>query len=467
MLKVAIIGAGPAGFFAAAELLRVKGTTVDLFDRLPTPFGLVRHGVAPDHPDIKSVIDRYDESALAAGPRFRLLGNVEIGKDVSLAELQRRYHAVLLSYGASKSRSLGIPGEGLPGVYPASDFVGWYNGHPDQAASRFDLSAERAVVVGVGNVALDVARILLKPLAELERTDMSSLALDALARRQVREVTLLGRQGCAQAAFTPPEPLQSAEIDGTDFVITPDDRVLDSETASRLARGTLDNPTERKLDAIAKAREAARAGRKVAQLRFWTSPVAILGTSRVEGVRVARNALLPGPDGVPRLTPTGQTEDIPCGAVFTSIGYGVQPFPGVPFDAARGCVSHRRGQVTDESGQPVPGLFVAGWAKRGPRGVIGSNKPDAQETVRTLIDAARAKSLPEPQLLGEDIVAALSRSGVRCVSFPDWKLLDGFEVEAGRSEGRPRRKFTDAGAMLEALAQARPEVAPEGTGTDG
>jgi ferredoxin--NADP+ reductase len=458
---VAIVGAGPAGFFAAAELLKFKGTAVDMFDRLPTPFGLVRHGVAPDHPGIKSVAERYAESALAAGARFRLLGNVEVGRDLTLAELRRRYHAVILAYGASRSRSLGIPGEDLPGVHPASEFVGWYNGHPDQAAARFDLAAERAVVVGVGNVALDVARILLKPLEELSRTDMSDVALDALAHRQVREVVLVGRQGCAQAAFTPPELSEMAQIEGADLVIAPADRELDPDTAARLARGTLDNPTERKLDAVAKARAEAREGFKVARVRFWTAPVAILGKSRVEAVRVSRNGLVPGPDGLPRLTPTGPTEDIPCGLVFLSIGYGVQPMAGVPFDAVRGCVPHERGQVL-EGQAAVPGLFVTGWAKRGPRGVIGSNKPDAQETVRTLIAAHRAGQLRAPEV-EQDVEAALSAAGVRFVSYPDWKLLDGLEVEAGRPAGRPRRKFADARSMLEALARTRPDTPLDGT----
>lgn len=461
MLRVAIVGAGPAGFFAAAELLRFKGVQVDLFDRLPAPFGLVRHGVAPDHPDVKSVIERYDESALAAGARFRLLGNVEVGRDLPLSELKRRYHAVVLAFGASRSRRLGIPGEDLPGVHPASDFVGWYNGHPDQSRARFDLSAERAVVVGVGNVALDVARILLKPVGELARTDMSDPALDALARRRVREVLLLGRQGCAQAAFTPPELSELAQVDGADLVVAPEDRALDADTSSRQARGTLDVPTERKLAAIAKACDAARAGRKVARLRFWTAPVAILGDRHVEAVRVVRNELVPGPDGIPRLAPTGELDEIPCGLVFTSIGYGVQPLAGVPFDADRGFVPHVRGQVVSGD-ECVPGLFVAGWAKRGPRGVIGSNKPDAQETVRTLVDAYKAGRLPAPQAV-PDVEDALASAGVRFVSYPDWKLLDGLEVEAGRPAGRPRRKFSDALSMLEALAAARPEERPNGT----
>ena len=469
MLRVAIIGAGPAGFFATAELLKVKGARIDLFDRLPVPFGLVRHGVAPDHPGIKSVVDRYDESALAAGARFRLLGNVQVGRDLTLDELRRRYHAVVLATGAAESRRLGIPGEDLSGVHPASDFVGWYNGHPDQSDVRVDLSAERAVVIGVGNVALDVARILLKPADELARTDISDRTLQALARRGTREVVLLGRGGCAQAAFTPPELSEVGQIEGVDLVVSAQDRELDSDTASRLARGTLDNLIERKLDAVAKAREQAQEGRKTARVRFWTSPVEFLGEGgRVVGVRVRRSPI-PGR----AIAPTGSPDEVvPCGLVFVSAGYRVQPLPGAPFDEALGSVPHRRGQVvragggSDAEGE-VPGLFVTGWAKRGPRGVIGSNKPDAQETVRTLLEAFRAGRLPSPIAPDDDVEAALASRGVPVVSYPDWKLLDGLEVEAGRPEGRPRRKFTDAASMLEALSLAHPDRPLDRDGTLG
>ncbi|MBI5545869.1 MAG: FAD-dependent oxidoreductase [Deltaproteobacteria bacterium] len=451
MLKVAIVGAGPAGFFAAAELLRKEGCAVDVFDRLPAPFGLVRHGVAPDHPAIKSVTERYDAAAKGAGARFRLLGNVEVGRSLALDELRERYHAVVLAYGAQSSRRLGIDGEDLAGVYSASEFVGWYNGHPDCAAAGFDLSARRAVVVGVGNVALDVARILLKPLAELARTDISDLALSALALRDVEEVVLLGRQGPAQAAFTPPELAEMAQIDGADLVIAPEDRELDPETDSRAARGTLDPLAERKLKALARAQPAPRPGRRIARVRFWTSPVEIVGRGRVEGVRVRRNRLVRGPDGLGRLEAIGQSELVECGLVFRSIGYRVQAFQGVPFDSAAGVVPHRHGQVMRE-GVPEPGLFVTGWAKRGPRGVIGSNKPDAQETARCLLEAYHAGALPPPRC-GQDVEALLSSRKVPFVSYPEWQLLDSLEVEAGRAAGRPRRKFTDAPSMLRALAE--------------
>ena len=454
LLRVAIVGAGPAGFFAAAELLKVPFARVDVYDRLPAPFGLVRHGVAPDHPMVKSVTERYHESAHAAGTRFRLLGNVEVGRDVSLAELKGRYHAGILAYGANQSRRLDIPGAGLLGVHSASTFVGFYNGHPDCAQASFDLSADRAVVVGVGNVALDVARVLLKPLHELARTDISDRALRVLEDRRVREVVLLGRSGPAQAAFTPPELSEMGQIEGCDLVIASQDRVLDPETARRVQLGTLDNLTGRKLDAIALARPSPRPGRKVVRVRLWTSPVEIVGLERAEAVRLQRNRMEKSPSGSWQLVPEGPTELLEAGLVFSSIGYQVEPLPDAPFDPKGGVVPHRRGQVLD-GGAPVPGLFVTGWAKRGPHGVIGANKPDAQETTRCLLEAWRAQALPAPQ--GEEIEALLQSRGVAFVSYPDWRLLDTLEVDAGQDAGRPRRKFVDAESMLRALAQSGPE----------
>jgi ferredoxin--NADP+ reductase len=451
-LRVAVIGAGPAGFFATAEILKRKELSphVDMFERLPTPFGLVRNGVAPDHESVKAVTRRYARDADSGGPRFRLFGNVEVGRDVSVAELQERYHAVVCAFGAQSNRRLDIPGEELPGVHPASVFVGWYNGHPDCVQSRYDLGTERVGIVGVGNVALDVARTLMKPVEELRRTDMSDLALRALGQSRVREVFLVGRFSLAKATFTPPELEELTEIPGCDLVVAPQDRVLEAEEEAALARGELDPKVRRNIEIVrTKARLEAVSGRKTIRLLFYRTPVAILGEERATGLRVRR--LTPG-------QAEGVLEDLPCGLVFRAIGYKVVPVPGVPFDEASGTVPHERGQVVDqERGQPVPGLFVTGWAKRGPQGVIGTNKPDATETVQSLFAAWEKGALPQParEEADADIGKLLDERRILYVTYSDWKLLDQIEVEAGAAEGRPRKKFTDSAAMLYAIASAK------------
>jgi ferredoxin--NADP+ reductase len=453
-LRIAVVGAGPAGFFATAELLaRPDVARVDMFDRLPTPYGLVRHGVAPDHQGIKAIARKYDGSAEGAGGRFRLFGNVEIGKDLALEELRTRYHAVVLAFGAQSNRRLGIPGEELPGVHPASVFVGWYNGHPDCVENRYDLSGERAIVIGVGNVGLDVSRVLVKTPAELRATDISDVALAALAENRTREVVLVGRGSLAQATFTPKEVEELAELPGLDLVARTADRALDPVSARDPA--ALDPRVRQNLELVARhAREEAAPGHRAVRLRFFLSPREIVGDERVRAVRfdvqraVERN-------GRVDFEPTGRVEEIACGIVLRAIGYRVIPFPGVPYDEPTASVPHDRGQVLQATGGPAAaGLFVTGWAKRGPSGVIGTNKPDAAETVATLRAAAATGTLPPPRGC-EDVEAVLRARGVRFVTFSDWKLLDGIEVEDGRGEGRPRRKFTDVPSMLDALARAK------------
>jgi ferredoxin--NADP+ reductase len=454
-LRIAVVGAGPAGFFATAELLaRPDVERVDMFDRLPTPYGLVRNGVAPDHQGIKAIARKYDGSASGAGARFRLFGHVEVGKDVALEELRARYHAVILAFGAQSNRRLGIPGEELPGVHPASVFVGWYNGHPDCVENRYDLSGERAVVIGVGNVGLDVSRVLVKSVDQLRTTDISDVALAALAENRTREVVLVGRGSLAQATFTPKELGELAELPGCDLVATAADRVLDPVSARDPS--ALDPRVKKNLELVAAhAKEAATPGHRSVQLRFFLSPKEIVGEERVRAVRFDVNRAVEGPDGQVTFEPTGKIEEIPCGIVLRAIGYKVVPFPGVPYDEATSSIPHELGQVLKTAGGPAaPGLFVTGWAKRGPSGVIGTNKPDAAETVATLLAAAGRGALPAPVATG-DVEELLASREVPFVTFSDWKLLDSLEVESGKEEGRPRRKFTDVPSMLAALGRAK------------
>ncbi len=456
-LRIAVVGAGPAGFFAIADLLKKSELVerVDLFDRLPTPYGLVRNGVAPDHQSIKSIAGKYAKDAEGGGARFRLFGNVEIGRDLSVEELRARYHAVIFSHGAQDNRRMGVPGEELSGVHPASIFVAWYNGQPDCAEASYQLDTERAVVVGTGNVAVDVARILLKPAEDLAKTDISDRALADLRRDRIREVVMLGRQSQAHAAYTPAELEELTEIPGVDLVISPEDRRLDPVSEEALAKGTLEPRVRKNLAIVAaKAKTEPTPGNKVIRLRFFSSPVAVLGTEKVEGFRIGENELQLGPNGKSRPVPTGRTEEISCGLVFRSIGYKVAPLAGLPYDDKTASVPHDKGQVLEApGGRKVPGVFVAGWAKRGPTGVIGTNKPDASETVATLLQEHAAGALPAPSAGQDpaDVAALLESRQVQFVGYSDWKLLDQLEVESGKQEGRPRRKFTDLPSMFKAI----------------
>ncbi|MDQ7851294.1 MAG: FAD-dependent oxidoreductase, partial [Armatimonadota bacterium] len=382
-LRVAIIGAGPTGFYAAEHLLGQPAVVVavDLFDRLPTPYGLVRYGVAPDHQKIKSVTAVYDRTA--AHPRFRFFGNVEFGRHVGLEELSAHYHQILFCTGAQTDRRLNIPGEDLPGSYPATEFVAWYNGHPDYAHYRFDLSVQAAAVVGVGNVAVDVARILLRSAEELARTDIADYALEVLRESRVREVYLLGRRGPAQAAFTNPEIRELADLPGADVTALPEEVALDEISREDLDR-TQDRTTLRKVEILQELAARTPRGRpRRLVVRFLVSPVALLsGDGKVARMRLVRNRLETTPAGTLVARPTDRFEELAVGAVFRSVGYRGVPLPGVPFNEDWGVILNERGRVLDPgSREPLPGLYTAGWIKRGPTGVIGTNKPDAAETV--------------------------------------------------------------------------------------
>ncbi len=444
-LRVAVVGAGPAGFYACEHLLAEApgAVEVSLIDRLPTPFGLVRSGVAPDHQSIKGVTRVYDR--IAADPRVTFHGNVEHGRDLRHDDLLAYFHAVIYCVGCRSFRHLGIPGEALPGRASAGDFVGWYNAHPDQRTRRFDLSGERAVVVGVGNVALDVARMLLTPAEVLATTDMADHALAALAQSNIREVTLLGLRGPAQVAFTLPELKEFAARDDIDIVIDPQDMKEDATLGPDASRGR--EQVVALLNELAVRPERGCDRRLV--IRFMVSPVAFTGDDRVREVEVAHTELQHNADGVVVARPTGSREMLPADLVLTAIGYRGSALPGVPFDPIRGVIPNDRGRVIDPvSGKARPREYVAGWIKRGPSGVIGTNKPDAYETVDALLHDMQVHP-PDP-VLGGDVFARLLQE--RCgdvVSYAGWERINAAEIARGESAGRPRDKFSDIDDMIE------------------
>ncbi len=457
-LRIAVIGSGPAAMYTVEHLLAAPGidVSIDIFERLFAPFGLVRYGVAPDHQKIKGVTRTFEP--LLHDPRVRLFAAVEIGRDLSLDDLARHYHAACFAAGAQSDRRMGIPGEDLPGSLPATTFVAWYNGHPDAATLAIDLQREAAVVVGVGNVAIDVARILVLTPGELRRTDMPRYAIDALEASRIREVHVLGRRGPAQAAFTTPELKELTALEAAALRIDPAEAALDPASAAELERSP-DRTLARKVQLIQEIAAAPVPCRpRTIRLRFRISPVELLpgDDGAVAAVRCVRNRLVATPAGAVAAEPTGEEETIPAGLVFRSVGYRGLPVPGLPFDERLGVVPNRAGRVIDPAtGSPLPGRYVAGWLKRGPTGVIGTNKPDAAETVRCLLEDAAAGILPAPPEPGPAAIEALLRArGTPWLTCADWQRLDELERAAGAREGRPRVKFTSLAAVLEALGRA-------------
>jgi ferredoxin--NADP+ reductase len=455
--RVAIVGAGPAGAFAAGCLLRARGDVdIDLLERLPTPWGLLRGGVAPDHQEIKRLEDTFDRQTFERGCRF--LGDVEVGVDVSHSELMRHYTAVIYATGAQTDKSLGIPGEELPGSWPATEFVAWYNGHPDYRGLEFDLSAERAVVIGNGNVAADVTRMLTIGAHELERTDVADHALEALRESRIEEVVVLGRRGPAQAAFTSAELRELGNLDGVDIRVDPRDVELEPVSRRWLAEeGTF---TARKnvelLREFAARPPRSDAPRRI-ELRFLRSPVEIRGAGRVESVDVRRNEIVRTEDGSLRPRALGDdVETIRCGLVLRSVGYRAVPLPDVPFDERSFVLPNERGRVLRSAGKPLAGVYAVGWIKRGPTGILGTNKRDAEETVSSLVDDLTRGALPQPPSPGrEQIDALLARRKPELVTVEGWRAIDGHELGRGRSEQRPRVKLASRDELLAAGAQRR------------
>ncbi len=452
---MAVVGAGPAGFYAAERLLKAKDLTVevDVFERLLTPWGLVRAGVAPDHPNIKAVTRVYEKTA--AMPGFRFFGNVEIGGHLGHEELAAHFHAVLYAIGSPTDRRLGIPGEELPGSHAATEFVAWYNGHPDYCDFDFDLSSERAVVIGNGNVALDVARMLALTNEELAKTDIADHALDVLAKSQIKEIVVLGRRGPAQAAYTNPELRELGELADADIIVDPAEVELDEHSRAFLESDAADVTARRNVEIVTGYAQREPSGKpKRVVLRFAVSPTEILGQERVEGVRIVQNELVQTPDGRIAARATDETETLDAGLVLRSIGYKGTPLDGVPFDERRATIHNEAGRVIDpETGEPLAGVYTAGWIKRGPSGVIGTNKKCAQETVTSLLEDLGAGKLPQPEGGAVDVVRLVSERQPDAIEYSGWEAIDAHERGLGEPHGRPRVKLTRLDELLRASRQ--------------
>jgi ferredoxin--NADP+ reductase len=450
-LRIAVVGSGPAGFYAAGALLAADPPAeVDLFERLPTPWGLVRLGVAPDHPKLKEVSRAFER--IAVRPGFRFFGNVEVGKDVRHDDLTRLYDAVVYTVGAQTDRRLGLLGEDLPGSWSATELVAWYNGHPDYQDLEFDLSGERAVVVGAGNVALDVLRMLALTREELDPTDATDASIEAIASSNLRDLVMLARRGPAQAAFTTPELKELGELAGADVEVDPEQLELDPVSEASLEH---DTNARRNLEVLREFAARAPAGKpKTIRLRFLVSPVAILGEERVEAVEIVRNTLVDDGRGGLKAVAGEERETIPCSIVFRSVGYHGVPLPDIPFDESRGTLPNDGGRVLDSSGRPIPGVYCAGWIKRGPTGVIGTNKKDASETVQVLLEDARDGKLPRAGAPADAVVELLSERGADAVLYAGWEAIDSVERARGTELGRPRVKLCTWDALLAAARES-------------
>ncbi|MBE2220763.1 MAG: FAD-dependent oxidoreductase [Anaerolineae bacterium] len=456
-LRVAVVGAGPTGFYTAEHLFKQKEyvVTVDMYERLPIPFGLVRYGVAPDHPKIKSVTNVYDR--IAQNPGFRFFGNVEIGKHITVPEMQAYYHQIVFTTGAQTDRRLNIPGEDLAGSLPATEFVAWYNGHPDYRDYEVDLSHENVAVVGIGNVAMDVARILCRTPEELYQTDIADYALEALRQSKVKNVYVMGRRGPGQAAFTTPEIKELGEMEDADAYVLPEEAELDVLSQAALADSS-DRATMKKVEIIQSYAGRVPSGKsRRLTVRFLVSPLELVddGEGNIACMRLVKNELYATDAGTLRPRATEKVEELPVTMVFRAIGYRGVPIPGVPFYDSWGVILNREGRVLDpETQEPLAGLYTGGWIKRGPSGVIGTNKPDALETVKNMLeDVASEKTLCPDKTGQAEIFAFVQNRQPDFFTYDDWTRLDALELAKGEAVGRPRVKFTSVDEMLKALGR--------------
>jgi len=451
--RVAVIGAGPAGFYAAEHFFKQADihVQVDVYDRLPTPHGLVRAGVAPDHEKIKNVTRVFDRTA--SNPSFRFFGNVEYGKHVSLDDLKQYYHLVYFSTGAQVDRRLGIDGEDLNRSHSATEFVAWYNGHPDFRDLKFDLSQESVAIVGVGNVAIDVARILCKTVDELKTTDIADYALNALAQSNVKEVILMGRRGPAQAAFTLKEVKEMGVLEDASSITLPEEMTLDEHSAAQLEE-TPDRMVSKKLDVLNTFIGGTNeSGSRTCQIRFLVSPTAIHGDENggVQSIDVVRNRLVPSDSGRLSARSTDERFNWPVGLVFRSVGYRGVALPDIPFNDSWGVIHNESGRITDADGNVMEGCYAGGWIKRGPTGVIGTNKPDAVETVKCMIEDLGSGNHFNP--VHEDASEMVFARQPATFTYADWQKLDEMESSRGETQGRPRVKFTSVQEMEAALGK--------------
>jgi ferredoxin--NADP+ reductase len=444
-LRVAVIGAGPSGFYATDALLKQReDVSIDLIDRLPTPYGLVRYGVAPDHQKIKSVTRLYERTC--GDERVRFLGNVEFGRDLTHEDVMRHYHAVIYAVGAPSDRNLGIPGEDRAACLSATEFVAWYNGHPDYVGLEVPLDARSVAVVGMGNVAVDVARVLAKSVDELAETDMADYAIEHLRSSEVTDVYMLGRRGPAEAKFTTKELRELGELANADIVVLPEEL----EVSEASLQGIEGDATKLKnLEVLREMAGKPLQGKpRRLHIRFCVSPVEVLGDERIRAVKLERNRLEPTESGYIRSVGTGEYETLDAQLLLRSVGYQGTALPGVPFDARKNVIPNERGRVLEgPDGPPLAGAYVAGWIKRGPTGVIGTNKADAMETVETLLhDELPPVSADQASPAAVDRL--LEQRGVHPFGFEQWLALDRHELEAGKAAGRPRIKVTTVDEML-------------------
>ena len=448
--RVAIVGSGPAAFYSAMELLRHDDpmVSVDMLERLPTPYGLVRGGVAPDHEKIKSVTKIFERAA--GHPRFRFFGNVEFGKDIQRIDLLQRYHAVIYAFGSRTDRHLNIIGETLKGSHAATEFVGWYNGHPDYRHHQFDLTSKRVAIIGMGNVAIDCARILCQDPENLAKTDIAQHALEALRQSQVEEVFLIGRRGPVQAAFTPAEVRELLHLPKVDAVMRASDLELDEHSKEELSKASRN--TKLNMEILQQIHDQGDRGnpRKL-HLCFLISPTKIEGSERVEGLELVHNEIVKE-GGVLKAKATDEVMHLNVDMVFRSIGYRGEAIPGLPFDDRRGTIPNDQGQLLDGvDGKLLNQEYTAGWIKRGPSGVIGTNKQDAMETISRLKQNWQTSQTSQPKLVQDDLLDLLKQKKIQFVSFEDWKKLDKFELEQGQLIGKSRQKICEVEEMLDLI----------------
>ncbi len=442
--KIAIIGSGPSAFYAAQEIFKSEQTiAVDMFEKLPTPYGLLRGGVAPDHQQMKTISKSYDK--IASHPNFRFFGNVTVGESVSVDELTDRYHAVIIAIGAQTDRQLNIPGEDAIGSHTATEFVAWYNGHPDYQSSIFDLSKRSAVIIGQGNVAVDVTRILAKSTDELKQTDITNQAISILENSQLTDIYMIGRRGPAQAACTELELKELAHIHNVnvqvhhDLVLSENDQ-LEMDASSKVRKNI------QQLTTI-KATGALDSARKTIHLMFYLTPVEIIKNGQnIQKIRFEKNKMQ-GDFGHQKAVPTGEFIVLDCDILFRSIGYRGVPLNGVPFDQKSATIPNQNGQVLEDNGNPCQKLFVTGWIKRGPSGVIGTNRSDSIETVRQCLASIESTSIA----IDSDVQELLELKNIRSISFHDWKMIDEYEQAEGKRVGKPREKLTNIDDVFNVL----------------
>jgi len=449
-LRVAIVGAGPSGFYASEALIRSDlHVEIDLIERLPAPYGLVRSGVAPDHPKLKQAIKVYDKIA-SENPQLNYIGNVTVGKDITVDELRESHHAIIFTCGAETDRRLGIPGEDLLGSYTATEFVAWYNGHPDYRERKFDLSHETAVIIGQGNVAADVSRILSKTVDELKETDISQHALDTLAESKIKNVYVIGRRGPAQAKFTSKELKEFGELTDCEPIVDPNELVLNEASETELAEKT--NAGSKKIYDLFlnySQREPAAKSRKC-YFQFLRSPVELQGDGQLERVIIEHNQLS-GDAFKQSARGTGDLYELETGILFRSIGYRGVEMPGVPFHESWGVFPNKDGRITDND-VVVPQMYTAGWIKRGPSGIIGTNRACAVGTVSALIEDISKLDSTQSKSGREKIYTILDSRDVQYINYQQWKMIDQVEVERGEAKGKPREKITSIEEMLSLIS---------------